>query len=431
MEFISTTIVNIMATINLLTTSRPLMIRNTLTLLLFLGISGCHTNGMAPPDPCLTDPNLNGCVGSISSSTTSLNPDNAAAVVSSTLQDIISISQVALIAAIKGNELKTDIQSAPTTQPIINPEANDETGPFRKTFPCDNSTANSPHDYFISIQNLINPSQQAPERHMEGATMTISFDGTAIGSNITPGVYCTIGNMNISGFMYLTRTTFPTPSQADNWTMTGEIWPTLVIHNDTILTTIANNMALEVSYTTGTGLVVTGTVMSNPYLTSVFTADPIDGMVFTHFQAGDDPNTSPTSTYTILNTGYVINGQIDNAEPLFDLLATSQLSFTAAGTISSDRTGTEIDMQVQTVDASATSQPFVWSNNLPEAPKIAPPTSGALFIEDISTTNSIAATISNTPGNVDLVITDNAFAPNTSGHITSQTAYWVNLMAPH
>jgi hypothetical protein len=404
-------------------------------LLTIAGLLGGCGGGTAPADPCVTDPNLAGCVGAISSSASSLTKDNAAAVLSSTLLDLISITEVTLATAINSNSYKTEILTAPIFQNLNLPpswyQRNDPDGPYMVYIPCDNYTTETPYEYSIIIQILENPATTGDPKHMEGPTMTINFGGDSYESNIRAGNYCQLDDMKISGFLHLTRIAFAedTP-QPGSSTLSGEIWPTIIFHNDTTLTTVANNLALNAIFTPNTGLTVTGTVMDNPYIVPGL-LDNINGMVFTHFAAGSDPNAS-TSTYAILRTGFVITTQMDTVVDL-DPLSATQLSVSATGTMLSDRTGTDINMQVATTDAGLISQPLTWSGNVNviDAPKIAPPGSGALLIKDISTNNTIASTISTTPGNVDAVITDNAILPGDLGHITNLTFYWANLMTPH
>jgi len=415
---------------------KPLILATLLTICSLL--TGCG-GGTAPPpdDPCITDPNLAGCVGGTSTTAASLNQENAALALSNSLHDILDITRIALATAIKSNELKTEILTVQNTYGIYQENNDETTGPVPSpTFACTNDSSiqfNGVND--IIIQYV----QEGMGYEQSGTRLTVNFGGDQIDSQMggppDPALYCQIGDMKISGHLDLSNIIIvedqPEPG---SWTLTGKFFPTLVLHNSLTLTTIINPMSFEAIYNPDTGLTLAATVLSN----SQHNPDDgtnRDGMVFTHFPAGSHPNTSPDATNNILLKGSIITARMDSPDPAFDPLATTLLSFDINGTILSNRTGTDVDMDIQTADSSASRQPLTWTNNIDVAPKIAPPGSGTFLITDVLSGNNIATTISTDvnryPGDIDIVIIDNTYAPGDPGYLINQVTNWGVLMQIH
>jgi len=412
-------------------------------------ISGCPQLGSSTAtftNPCDNDPTLAGCSGGTGSGAGTLNTDNAAIVLSSSLHDILNITQVMLAAAVKSHEYRTEIEQVNSQGQSNNQGQMTDQGQVSglniPDLPCDIA----PNTYTIDIQFAL------PGYPQEGTTVTINFGGYTgrrdaydTNGNLIPAVtdaeaYCRLGNINISGVMNITRIDFalPDPALPESWAMDAEIWPTLTIHHDPTpdnymasddaiadLTDITNPIHITATYTQTVGLTLAATVMDNP-----FCNEPpcnINGMVFTHYKAGDNANT--VSNSSILRTGSTITTEVDSADPQLDPLNASRWSISVDGGIVSDRTGTDIDMPVQTVDSSASSQPLTWqgTNSVNDAPESQPPTSGAMTISDIGTGNSITGTITSNQGDMNLLITDNTVSPPQ----TSLPTHWHVMMMLH
>lgn len=424
-------------------------------------LSGCYPDVSTSilPNPCDTDSSLAGCSGGTSTGGTgTLNTGNAVTVLSSSLHDILAITQVMLASVAKSHDYQNEIQSVINYQSPrpYSPGSDDpdNPGPVPEDYsePCDNGGS-----YTISILAY------AEGYDLGGTTASINFgghttedtydyagDGHLIYGLTDPEIYCRIGSMNISGVMNITRISFAPadPGLPDNWAMNAEIWPTLTIHHDptpdniiaatdTIadLTSITNPIRINAAYTQDIGLTVTGTVMHNPYANDNPMPDGnIDGVVFSHFKAGTSPNDpdAVSNNSSILRTDSTVIAGIDSTDPQLDPVNATRLSITVDGGIVSDRTGAPggIDMMVQTVDTSDTSEPLTWqgNSNVVDAPERTAPTTGALTITDLGTLNRIAATTTSVQGDIDLLITDNTAVPPTD---TNQSTKWYVLMWLH
>ena len=390
-----------------------------------------------PPDPCQADPNLLGCGGGTSTTTGIL--DNAALVLGSTLHDVLDISQVMLASMAKTNDYLDEIRNVPNYQsphpydPNHDPNTTDM-GPTVYTEACDNNA-----EYTISLLLFLEQGYD-----LGGTTASINFGGytsrdtidystdppTTIFGIADPNLYCRIGNLRVSGILDITRINLSAPSVDGSWTLDAEIWPTLFIHHDSAtadviaaMTSITNPIAISASYLPTTGLTITGTVMHNPHvLDEPKPGGNIDGTVFSHFEPGVSPNVASTSS--ILRTDSIINVSMNNIDPS----AATQLDVSVDGGIESDRTGSDIDMLVQTVDDNAISMPLNWQSNIVDAPEIQPPASGAVTVTDIDTNNSVTGTLTSNAGDMELLLTDNSVTPPQSSLYPS---HWHVLMQLH
>jgi hypothetical protein len=404
------------------------------TLLFALALLGGCGGGNAPAiDPCITNPNLAGCNPGDTSGSISIDRTTAPIVASNTLNDLLDITQIALVAVIKSYDYKTEIQTVDqSVQEFPVYTLNDpSTAPFQHTLNCDNNNT-----YNVAIQDF------KPPNIMEGKTVSITFNNVDVTGHPNPELTCQFGSMNLRGFFHLTRITITEdPNQPGSWSLDGELWPTITIHDGNYRAFVSNPIHILADYAPDTGLSFTGTVMDS----STFSSLPLPngttpngnnfidgiGMIFTHYPAGSDPNTSPNTTYDVLQKDFVITAQLDSIDPA----TASLLSLTTDGTLVNNITGTDLYLNIHTHDSSNTPVPLTWSK--PDAydldPKGIPPFRGSYLIEDTGTGSSVLTTIdtanaSTHPGKLFLTVVDNTLPPSDPAQTATLDSYWQILM---
>jgi len=419
-----------------------------LPLLLIAGLmSAC--GGSTPPlaDPCVEDPSLAGCVGVDFTTSVSIDSDTAPALTSNLLHDLLDISQIALTATLQSYTYKDDILSVINTQDRYAIDYTNHNCGIPLNFqggagdidqyltdnaiacsqyvphfslPCDNGNT---YDIFVKITD---PSQQY---NLGGTIMEVIFNSN-ISGNPAPGIYCQIGNMKISGMLYLAQVSITNdPADPESWSQTSELWPTVTIHDGIHWTDISNPMRVEASYTPEIGLTFTGTVMDNSATHTQFSPNEVNGIQFTHYPAGSDPNVSPETTYNTLHLDSTVTIQMDSTDPATATL----LSLSTAGVMNSNKTGLDLVMNINTTDSANASQPLIWDNAIEIAPKWVPPVSGSIMIDDIDTGSQAVTTIDATnaaidPGKLNIVVTDNSLPVSSPNHVTVLPSNWGVLM---
>ena len=386
-------------------------------------VSGCGGGNPPTVDPCITDPNLSGCNIGDTSGSVSIDKITAPVITSSTINDLLDITQVALVSVVKSYNYNTEIQTVDQSiQDIpVNTRNDPSTAPFQYTLNCDNNNT-----YTVAINDF------QPTNIMEGKTVTVTFNNVDITGNPNPELTCQFGNRKLSGFFNLTRITI-TENQAGagSWSLDGELWPTITIHDGNYRAFISNPIHLVADYSPLTGLSLTGTVMDS----SAFVSLPITngtnpngnnfidgiGMVISHYPAGNDPNTSPYTTYNILLKDFAITTHLDT----IDTATASHLSMTADGMMVGNITGTDLFLNIQ----SDSGNPLAWDRlgTYDLDPRLIPPKSGTLLIEDTGIGSSSLMTIIDAAGRLTLTVTDNTLAANDPARTTINDSNWLIL----
>lgn len=405
------------------------MLKTIFLLTIMFWLSAClHKNSPSTPpiDPCLSNPDHIDCsldssagdddlfVGSnleeISTSTAEnvFNKDNATRILSNTLHNILNLSQIVIFTAIKGHEYQSTIKSIPDQSQSQN------LMPKFFTASCDNA----PASYTLSFQYY------GAKYTLSGTTMTINFGGKGNGADIDPDVYCQIGNLRLSGILDITAFAFnPNDlSKPNDWKFSSEAWPTLILHEDTYLTTINNPIAITAHFNSETGLSVNATALKNDYITEE-NNKYIHGIVFNHYTAGSDPNNPAETNIDIFRTDFNLLALMDTA----NITSATQFSIHANGLIFSNLTGSDINMQINSPD-SGTTAALTWTDNsIADAPKNLAPGSGRITIKAIDSENRIVAGVSpSTAAAMDLVI--HTINPEET---KSFTILWSALMSQH
>ena len=239
--------------------------------------------------------------------------------------------------------------------------------------------------------------------------------------------------MYLSGFFNLTRIVITEDTNGPgSWTLDGELWPTITVHDGNYRAFISNPIRLVADYTPSGGLSLTGTVMDS----SAFVSLPLPngnnpngnnfidgiGIVASHYPAGADMNTSPFTTYNILQKDFVITAHLDSMDPA----TATQLSATADGTMVGDITGTDLFLNIQ----SDAANPIVWNKlgSYDLVPKLIPANSGTLLIEDSNFGSSSLMTIVDDTGRLTLTVTDNTLSPSDPAQTTINDSNWLILV---
>jgi hypothetical protein len=400
--------------------------RSALKLILLFALAllgGCGGGNPPTLDPCITNPNLAGCNVGDTSGSISIDTITAPVITSSTVNDLLDITRIALVSVVKTYDYKTEIQIVDqSVQDIpVNTRNDPSTAPFQHTLNCDNNNT-----YTVAINDL------QPTNIMEGKTVTVTFNNVDITGHPNPELTCQIGNMNLSGYFNLTRIAISEdPANPGNWSLDGELWPTITLHDGNYRAFISNPIHLVADYSPTTGLSLTGTVMDSssfvslplPNGTNPNGNNYIDGigMVLSHYPAGNDPNTSPYTTYNILLKDFVITAHLDS----IDTATASQMNMTADGTMVDDITGTDLFLNIQ----SDSTNPLVWNrlDNYDLDPRLIPPTSGTLLIDDTATGSSSLMTIIDNTGKLTLTVTDNTLPASDPAQTTINDSNWLIL----
>jgi len=395
-----------------------------LILALLALVSGCGGGNPPTVDPCITDPNLSGCNIGDTSGSVSIDQITSPIITSSVLNDLIDITQIALVSVVKSYDYKTEIQTVDQTQQtnIFDPISHNNAGtaPFQHTLNCDNNNT-----YDVTINDF-----KAPNI-MEGKTVTVIFNDKD-GGIPNPELTCQFGNTNLRGFFHLTRIVISeNPAIPGSWSLDGELWPTITIHDGNYRAFISNPIHLVADYTPSTGLSLTGTVMDssifstqgNPYTNNPTVNTYINGVgiVVTHYPAGTDMNTSPFTTYNILLKDFAITAHLDT----IDTATASQLSMTTDGTIVGDITGTDLYLNIQ----SDAANPIAWDKlgGYDLVPKLIPAKSGTLLIQDTGIGSSSLMTITDSTGKLTLTVVDNTLPSTDPAQTTINDSNWLIL----
>lgn len=394
-------------------------------------ISGCGGGNPPAIDPCITDPNLSGCNLGDTSGSVSIDKITSPIITSSILNDLIDITQIAMVTAVDAYAFKSEIQAVDQTAqyPPVNTR-NDCVVPSTVGTNCKPSTA--PFQYTVDCLNnntysvAINDMQ--PNYNLEGKTVTVTINNIDITNHSNPELTCQFGYMYLSGLLNLTRIVITEdPNVPGSWTLNGELWPTLTVHDGNYRAFISNPIRVVADYTPSTGLSLTGTVMdssafvNNPNGTTPNGNNFIDGIgiVASHYPAGTDPNTTPFTTYNILQKDFVITAHLDNID------SPTQLSATADGTMVGDITGTDLFLNIQ----SDAANPIVWNklDSYDLVPKRIPANSGTLLIEDTNFGSSSLMTIVDNTGKLTLTVVDNTLAASDPAQTTINDSNWLIL----
>jgi len=255
--------------------------------------------------------------------------------------------------------------------------------------------------------------------------MTIAFPQSLSGNNsIDPSVYCQIGDFKISGSMNISAM-IPGPDQTDSWSMSGEIWPTLTVHNTDTLTAILNPISFNTTVNYSTLSNPAGEVSaSGKVFDSGFGGTGFSGLVITHYPNGaTNQNSYPSD---VLQNNFLITAYRNNIN---DPSAATTLAYRAEGKVISNMTGTDITSNVCTYDGTS-SRPLTWSPSTVGAP-VSPPSSGALTITDGSTGSAIAAAINATDtsgmGDMTMTVLDNTVSTSDPYYQQTVSTSWDEL----
>jgi len=389
----------------------------------FALVSGCGGGNPPTVDPCITDPNLSGCNIGDTSGSVSIDKITAPVITSSTLNDLLDITQIALVSVVRSHDYKTEIQLVNQgAQNVPRDTMNDpSTAPFQHTLKCDNNNT-----YSVSINDF------APTNIMEGKTVTVTVNNIDITGKPNPELTCQFGNMKLSGYFNLTRIIISENLVGPgSWTLDGELWPSVFIHDGNYRAFISNPIHLVADYSPATGLSLTGAVMDSSAFASLplpngsnpNTGNYIDGIgiVVSHYPAGTDPNTSPYTTYNILLKDFAVTAHLDT----IDTATASQLNMTWDGTMVGDITGTDLFLNIQ----SDSTNPLAWDRigSYDLDPRLIPPKSGTLLIEDTGIGSSTLLTAIDATGRVTMTVTDNTLASTDPAQTTINDSNWLIL----
>jgi len=421
---------------------------------------GCTGTGPFE-NPCITNPSLPGCSAGNFTSSLSIDTESAPTLASNLLHDLLDVTQIALMTTQLSSEFKQNIQDI-TDTPYQDFQGNCGTPPDlfgaagniqeylnANSATCGNYIAQ--HTVQCDNNNTFNVNimKTAPGYALTGTIMQIVFNDRydANGTNATsfnttpdPTRSCQLGRLYLGGTINIGNIIITDdPLNPGNWTQTSDFYPTVTVYDFTTQDPtktiadsdhwidISNPMRIESSFSTDTGLSFTGTVMDNSAyfdLTNTSLSN-LNGIEFSHYPAYTDPNDTAMATYNNLRVDSTISAQLNNTNTV--------LSYSTTGTMSSNRTGIDLDMDISTADASDVSQPLTWlDTNVFYAPKDAPPSQGAFKMADTLTGSQLVATINpdatSTENDLNIVITDNTLPVNDPSHVSTVTTGWLALL---